>query len=188
MPRYKKSEWSGTKQQILLLHMKGMDGREIAKKMGVHEVTVSRNIKKEEFQRRKEKIEGEIQEQVRKRFADKALWAVDRISYMAKYGKPDDRIRFDACKEILYQVGCKPVDVVESRTRDYTPEEVQSAMLVMKEVETITNRLSTKKSPFVLEKKAEVESTIPPAPCPESSNSSDKLENNAESSGTTGNS
>lgn len=182
MPRYKKTEWSGTKQQILLLHMKGMEGREIAKKIGVHEVTVSRNIAKDEFQRRKEKIEGEIQDQVRKKFADKALWAVDRIAYMAKYGKPDDRIRFDACKEILYQVGCKPVEIVETRTRDYTPEEVQSAMLVMKEVETITNRLSTKKSPFVLEKKVEEIATIDPAPCHNSDNSKDKLENNAEPS------
>jgi len=46
----------------------------------------------------------------------------------------------------------------------------------MREVETITNRLSTKRSPFVLTKKAPEEITINPAPCQAADNSKDKLE------------
>lgn len=188
MARYKKGEWSGTKQKILLLHVEGKQQIEIAKELGKSVSTINEHIHTPEFDKRKKQLEEGIQEKVRSKFAAKGERAATVILNLMESGSGHDRLKFDAAKEVLYQIGCKPTEVIETRTRDYTPQEISSAMLIMKEVESISNRLSTRKSPFVLEKKVEAEITTDPAPCPESSKASDTSENNAESSGTTGNS
>jgi hypothetical protein len=157
--RYKKKEWSGTKQKILMLHMSGRTQPEIAEKMGVTVGAINKTVHLPKFVAREEGIKNNIRDMVSKRFSEKALWAADKLVKIAEKGSPEDRIRFDALKEILYQVGCKPIEVVETRTRDYTPDEVHSAMLVVKEMEMITNRLTKKKSKFTLEKVGE---EVPP--------------------------
>jgi predicted transcriptional regulator len=164
MGRYKKGEWSGTKQKILMLHVEGRTQKEIAEEVGLSACsTVNKHIHGEEFQKRKAKLEGEIQEKVRDLFAAKGKDAAWKLIEIMEKGKPEDRIKFDAAKEILYQIGCKPVEVIETRGRDYSPDEVKSAMLVVKEMETISNRLSSTRSKFVLDKV--VEGTPAPAPC-----------------------
>jgi len=171
MPRYKKGEWSGMKQKILLLHVEGKQQKEIAEILDKNPSTVCEHMQSPEFARRKEKLEIAIQEKVRNRFASQGMRAAEKILQLMETGSGHDRLKFDAAKEVLYQIGCKPTEVIETRTRDYTPQEINSAMLVMKEVETITQRLSTKRSPFIIEKKEEViedktGETTPSAPCP----------------------
>jgi hypothetical protein len=187
MARYKKGEWSGTKQKILMLHVEGKTQTEIAKELGKNSSTICEHIHRPEFEKRVAKLQEGIQEKVKNKFAGKGMRAAEKIVQIMESGSPEDRIRLDAAKEILYQIGCKPVEVVETRTRDYTPQEIQSAMLVMKEVETITERLGTRKSPFILEKKIEGEVTSPPAPCNSDVNTSSPEENSGESSSTPSN-
>lgn len=79
-----------------------------------------------------------------------------------KHGEPDERLRFDAAKEVLYQCGMKPVEVVENRNRDYTPEEIQSSLIVLKEVKEIEEKLSTQGSEFLLKKEDDLSSPSAP--------------------------
>jgi len=162
MGRYKKNEWSAKKQKILLLHIEGKTQGEIAKELGMKsQANIGVHMQSVEFQRRKDLMLTGIQEKVRDRFAAKYIRAVDKIIKIMDSGAGKQRLQFDAAKEILYQLGCKPVEVVETRKREYSPQEIQSAMLVMKEMETISNRLEKKKSRFVLDKHVE---ELPPVP------------------------
>jgi hypothetical protein len=103
-------------------------------------------------------------EKARKLFEDKAVEAAQKIISISQQGKPEERLQFDASKEILYQVGVKPIEVIETRKREYTPEEIESALEVTREIEAIADRLGKSKSQFLLE---ETTASLP-APVPTS--------------------
>lgn len=155
--------WNGTYQKILLNTLKGYDQPTIARRVGVTLRTVSIvqgkelfKIKLTDFQQRlNEKIADKIAnsvvaDQVRSLFAKNALPAARRIVRMTKRGLNGQRLQLDACREVLYQIGIKPIDVIEQVKREYTPAEVQSALVTLQEIESMTKRLGLKPSQFLI--------------------------------------
>ncbi len=150
MSRYKKSEWNGKYQRILIYAEKGASVDEIAKKEGMHPGSVYRIMNDPRFQTRRSVLEEKLGEKARAVFEAHAIQAAKKIVTIAKTGKSEDRIKFDAAKEVLYQVGVKPVEVIETRKREYSPEEVLSALAAVREIEAITNRVNDGGSKFIL--------------------------------------
>lgn len=152
-----KDNWSKKKEKILILHLKGRKLSEIAKETGLNSLGhISDIINSDEFKKRKTVYTKTAVEKVQERFGEYAEKAGRKLIDLAEKGTNKDRIKFEAVKEILHQIGCKPVNVVETRKRDYSPEEIQSAMVVMREIESISKRLATRKSKFILKKDEEV--------------------------------
>lgn len=162
--------WSGKYSKILMYYEQGVPIAEIAKRVNMNERSVYKVMEKDAFKERATEFEQGIVNKARVLFEAKALDAAKRVIKIMRSGTAKDRIRFDAAKEILYQVGLKPVDVVETRTREYTPEELKSALEVSREVEAITDRLSGRSSEFLLtdEPDAQALPSSPPAPVPDS--------------------
>jgi len=154
MPKFPKN-WNGKYQEILVMHQKGVSGKDIADKVGLNEATVCRIMKREVFQDKKEVLQKKINEKVLKIFESEAEMAARRLVRISKTGKPQDRIKLDASKEILYQVGVKPKEVIETITRNYTLEEVESAKKTMQETVELMKRLDSRTSRFVIPKQGE---------------------------------
>lgn len=151
MGRYRKHEWNGRYQRILLLYEQGKSLKEIAETVGMYPTSISKIIKKDKFIARRLEFEDKIIDKVRTSFEEKALSAAKKICDLAHSGKPEQRIQLEAAKEVLYQIGCKPPEVIETRRREYTPEELQSSLRVAREMEQIAEKLSEDKSPYVIE-------------------------------------
>lgn len=145
--------WNPRYEKILTMHIKGRKNYEIAKDIGLTPTSVSSIVSSDEFKKRKQALSMKVIDRVHEGFGEYAMTAVQKIIEIAESGKPDQRVQLDAAKEILYQIGCKPKEVVETITRQYTIEEVQSARKTISEVEEIMNRLGGAKSKFVLTSK-----------------------------------
>ena len=159
-----KKNWARTDNQIVLLAMKGKGPSEIAKELGYkdnHSV-ISKRMKTKELQDRITNIKETVADTVLQVFSHNARYAAKKIVKIAKKGTSKDRIQLDASKDILYMAGCKPVDVVETRTRDYTPEEIESAKKTASELVGITDRLFNKRSEFVLKGSRDESPPSPP--------------------------
>lgn len=118
-----------------------------------------------------------------------AFRAAKKVAGVMRKGTPQDRIRFDAAKDILERVGIKPAQIIETHERVYDPKEVQSASETLIELETHLARLSNNGSPYVLKAPQELledettgssqtdtgsmqENSIPPLEAPNPDNSS----------------
>jgi len=150
MAKYTKKEWKPEYQKILIYAEQGVPVKEIAEKVGMHPRYVYDVMKKDAFLAKQQEFEGKIIDKARKVFEEHAVTAAKKIVKIAKGGKSEDRIQLDASKEVLYQVGMKPVEVIETRQREYTPEELASMSKTALEVEEITNRLAVRDSSYVL--------------------------------------
>jgi len=140
-------------RRVTLMMGKGMSLAEIAEKIGLKDETrLNRIVKTGYFKEKWEKAGVKAAEQARLIFEANAKEAAEKIARLSRQGQNKDRIQFEASKEILYQVGCKPVEVIETRRRDYTPQEIESTLITVQEVEQITDRLSTGNNKFVLPK------------------------------------
>ena len=157
MAKYKKQDWKPEYQKILLLAEQGVPVKDIATSVNMHVNYVYEVMKKDKFIEKKLAFEEKIVDKARKVFEENAIKAAKRIVTIAERGKAEDRIRLDASKEVLYQVGMKPKEVIETIKREYTPEELASMSKVAIEVEEIADRLLTKNSRFVLEDKSKEE-------------------------------
>ena len=174
--RYKKGVWSGRNQKILTLVLKGYTYEQICKEVGLKDPSsICEIVNKDEFQRRKKDLQDSGHEKAREMFTQHATQAVEKILGIMQRGKAEERLQFDAAKEVLYQIGLKPVEVIETRGRDYTPQEVQSALIVMKETEEIADRLSSKASKFLVKKETAVPLVCPPSRPSEPLENSDLL-------------
>jgi len=101
--------------------------------------------------------------------------AVETVLRIMKEGTSAERIRYDAAKEILHIAGLKPVEIKDSsRDRDYTPEEITSALATIRELESITNRLSNKDSEYILTEPKKPKSRLPRSVSPATDESSSK--------------
>jgi hypothetical protein len=159
--RYERG-WSAVHQQVFKLRMiDGLAPREIAEKSGIPISRIRDILRTKKFIEHEDSTVGSAVEKARKLLENKLLRAVNKIVHIMDNGKPADRLRFDAAKEILYQCGMKPVEVIENRGRDYTPEELQSSLLVIKEVKEIEEKLSTQGSGFLLKRDAETPLSAP---------------------------
>ncbi len=153
MARYKRN-WSADHQRVFELYSVGVLPRDIMKKVGFCERKVRYIIRSKAFQERYNVVVTNAVGTARKALESKLCQAADVIVNIMLRGKPDERLKFDAAKEILYQCGMKPVEVVETRTRQYTPEEIQSSLTVIKEIENIEKKLSSESSKFLVQQDA----------------------------------
>jgi hypothetical protein len=160
MARYKKG-WSANHQTVFQLYIEGIEPKDIANRLKWDVDQVRRIINCVKFQELHAAVEKDSVAVARKKLEAKLIEAAQRIIRIMQVGKPDDRIRFEAAKEILYQCGMKPVEVVETRQREYTPEEIQSSLTVIKEVQAIEEKLSTQGSGFLLKPDAEASLSAP---------------------------
>ena len=147
--------WTELHQHVFKLNMSGLPPRDIAAKTGINIKKVYDIMRTKKFQAHEEKLVGTAVEKARKMFEHRLEMAVNKIIDIMRKGKPDERLKFDAAKEVLYQCGMKPVEVVETRTRQYTPEEIQSSLTVIREVQAIEEKLSTQGSGFLIKRDAE---------------------------------
>jgi len=63
---------------------------------------------------------------------------------------PKERLRFDVARDILDRVGLKAVDIIETREKKYSPEEIMAMHATMLEIESITTRLNNQNSRFLI--------------------------------------
>lgn len=89
-------------------------------------------------------------EQARAVFMAAAVGAARQVVWLSTRGEPTDSIKLRACQDILDRAGLKPVEVVETRERVYSPEEVIHARKVLEETQAIITRLSNQSSPYIL--------------------------------------
>ncbi len=171
--------WSKDHQIIFKLYIAGYTPGEICKetKFGIDKV---RNIiRTDKFQSHHTDVVKNSVDSARKLLEGKLVEAAGQIVRIMKVGKPDQRLKFDAAKEILYQCGMKPIDVIETRGREYTPEEIKSSLTVIKEVQSIEEKLSTYGSDYLV-KNTEREET--PVAAPVTADTKDSLSNSEETS------
>jgi len=148
--KYKKSGWTPEYRKILILHQEGLPVKEIAEKVNMTVKYVYEIMKKDKFLEKKKELETKIIDKARAVFEEHAVKAAKRIVQIADRGKAEDRIKLDASKEVLYQVGMKPIEVIETRKREYTPEELTSMSKTLIEVEEVADRLAARDSKFIL--------------------------------------
>jgi hypothetical protein len=162
MARYKKG-WSAAHQKVFKMTAEGYLPGEIAKKLEFGIDKVRNIIRSEKFQENHTAVIKNSVDTARKALEGRLVEAAGQIIRIMKTGKPEERLKFDAAKEILYQCGMKPVEVVETRTRQYTPEEIQSSLTVVKEIQTIEEALAAKSSEFLVKQEADEPLLIPTA-------------------------
>lgn len=157
MGRYKRG-WSAVHQQVFNLRViQGLATREISEKTGIPAGRLHDMMRTKLFLEHEDTTIGSAVEKARALFESKLLRAVDKIVHIMDNGKPEERLRYDAAKEILYQCGMKPVEVIETRGRVYSPEEVQSSLNVVKEIQAIEEKLSTHGSGFLVTHKPDTQ-------------------------------
>jgi hypothetical protein len=151
-------------KRILKLVEEGKTPKEVADQLKMDYTWVCKILKKPAFIAATASIYANAAEAARAIFEKSAVDAAAKIVNISKSGKPDSRVQLDAAKEILYQIGLKPVEVIETRGRDYTPEEIQSSLTVMKEVQAIEEKLSTLGSGFLVQ--SDTDDTVPSLSAP----------------------
>lgn len=144
-------------KKILKLVQDGAGPREIADQLKMDYTWVCRILKKPEFIAATTSIYEDATSVVRQIFERCAVEAAVKITKIAQHGKPESRVQLDAAKEVLYQLGIKPVEVIETRGRVYTPEEIQSSLNVVKEIQAIEEKLSTQGSGFLVSHKPDTQ-------------------------------
>lgn len=176
MGRYKKGEWSGSYQRIMILAESGMKHRDIATKVGLSESRISRIIHDDRFTERREDYKEKAEAEIYEKFAAVTGDAADKIISIMSKGNSKLRIQLDAAKDILNYAGHKPKEQIEHVTNNYTIEDANSAKKVIEEIQGLTSRLTSTPSRFLLgdkddsdktkEAKPEdtVEGTIAPSP------------------------
>lgn len=162
-PHYTK--WKPTAITVLKCYLDGKTAVETAKIARVTPTRVTDIASHPNFKAVLENMKEKAVDKARKIFEEHAEAAARRIVTLAEEGKTGDRLRFEASKEILYQIGCKPVEEVRDlTTKTYTPEEIASARKVLLEVENIEMRLGKVRSRFLLNTSPVQDTTIDTSP------------------------
>ncbi len=143
--------WKAKYTKILVYAEKGLGPKEISEKVKMNEKHIGRIMNRPDFLLKRNKIEGDAIDAARELFKAHVSEAVMKVVNTMRKGKSEERLQYDAAKEILYQVGLKPAEIIETRRREYTTEEMESALSVTREVEEITKRLSCETSNFLVE-------------------------------------
>lgn len=163
LDKYNERNWRPEYTVILLETHRGAPLLEIAQKvrMAPQSVTAVRNSTY--FLNKLAALQTKVIEKVTEKRAvqlttDKARDVITKAAFTAarkmviisKRGTPDQRVQYDACKDILDRAGLRPIEVIETRERVYSPEEMAHARTILKESEEIMARLNNHASPFVL--------------------------------------
>ena len=153
--RYKKGEWSGSYQKILILAEEGVMHKDIAKKVGLSTSRVSQIVHDERFIKRREDYKEKAEQEIYEKFAAVTGDAADKIIHIMNKGNAKLRIQLDAAKDILNYAGHKPKEQVEHVTNNYTIEDANSAKQVIEEIRGLQHKLMDKDSRFLLGDKDE---------------------------------
>ena len=151
MSRYVRG-WSAEHQKVYLMYSEGKDIQQIDEKLQIGKERIRTIIRSKQFQTYHKRSEKCAVETARKVFESRLIEAAGKIIRLMQKGKMHEKLQFDAAKEILYQCGMKPADVIETRTRQYTPEEAASALKVVKEIQSIEENLATQGSGFLIKR------------------------------------
>jgi len=160
-------KWTKDHTKMLVLTHKSTPAEEIGKILGVSVRTVQWTQAKPEFRQKLESMADKVAQKLlqetntevdslskaRDELQKCALTMARKLKRLAKKGESKDRLQLDACKDILDRAGLKPVEVIETRERQYSPEEIQSALSAIKELEHLTLRLGKQDSKFVISDK-----------------------------------
>jgi len=153
IPIIREPKWDLRKQKILRLDLQGHNQTDIARRMGLKSSSpICRLQQNPDYKTRLADAKRSAIEKVQSVFEKEAVLAAEKICRLAKNGKGEDRIQLDACRDILDRSGCKPIQVIETRQRAYSPQEVESAKKTLSELEESIIRLERKDSIFVLKR------------------------------------
>jgi hypothetical protein len=152
--------WSKDHQRVFKLYLGGLTPAEIVKETGLELPRVRVIIDTDKFRELHQQVMSNSVGEARKLLESRLVEAATKILRIMKQGKPDERLQYDAAKEVLYQCGMKPVEVIEARGRNYTPEEIQSSLNTAKEIQAIEEKLSTQGSGFLIKRDAEPSSPV----------------------------
>lgn len=149
--------------KVLLYAYRGMSVKDIAKELKLPSKYI-RSIRYSSVFKRKLESLGEhiskkiIEVEANSTALSRARMAILEGSYKAAItvieislvGTEKDKTKLAACIDILDRAGLKPREVVETVSRQYTPEEIQSMNKTLSEVEKVTKRLTNQDSHFIL--------------------------------------
>lgn len=144
-------KWNLKYQRILMYSEKGMSNTEIGTKLSLSPFTVSHIKGSDEFLIRQTNFRRSVIEQVQGVFEKRAKNAAKQVCDLMKSGTSADKVKLEAAKDILDRIGYKPIEIVETRKREYTPQEVLSALSTVHELETTMDRLDKRSSRYVLD-------------------------------------
>ena len=155
--------WKNAYDKIVIFAYRRWPNERIAKRLSMAVATIARIRKSPIFVAKSTAYKNEVLARAADREAErtvtdkarlilekKALQAARTIAKLMKEGTSKDRLRFDVCKEILHLNGIKPVEVVETRDRAYTPEEIASAAETIRQMLEMKNRLSKPEDAYLL--------------------------------------
>jgi hypothetical protein len=153
--------WKPIHTKMVKMRMEGSSLGQIAEKANVSKGMVAFIVKSPYFQERLDACKAAKEEGVaiiKQNFLKEAkdlldrnlVPAAQRIVELSQYGESKDRIQLDAAQAILDRAGLAKHTVVEEVSRNYTPEEIASARKTILEMESITARVTTTQSRFVL--------------------------------------
>lgn len=160
-------------QKALLLIAKGEKDEDVSVAVGMTQRWVQKIKGSEWFSKKLEAIHQKQQNmvavsQANKQIREKARDTIDkaaqkaaltmvRIASNKRIKGPDGyaslqekKLMYDAARDILDRAGLKAVEVIETRERHYSPEEIQKAHSTLMELEQVIKRLSSDHSTYLL--------------------------------------
>lgn len=155
--------WNAKHTRVLLAAFRGKSNKEIAFDLKLKTSTIQHMRCQPYFRQRLQAMANQmLTEQVKRSVSENVssaarlklekaqVSAALKIIRLMRKGKNEDRMQFEAAKDILDRTGLKAIEVIETRERNYTPEEVERAKTTLSEVENIIMRLENKDSSFLL--------------------------------------
>lgn len=167
------STWTSKHTKLLTGTYKGLNDEDLAETIG-WKISTIRNYRNQPYFRERlqalsnqalkeviaKDIETTVNGRARVKLENAQNEAVNKIIRLMRKGEMKDRLQFEAAKDILDRTGLKAVEVIETRERPYTPEEVERAKTTLVEVDTIITRLQNKDSSFLLARQRRVDTPV----------------------------
>jgi len=99
-----------------------------------------------------EAIDTDAVKEAREEIGRSAVEAAKTIVWISKNGEVEDKMRFEAAKDILDRAGVRAPELVKQQReeRSYSPEEVAKAREILAESEAIVKRLINTPNRFVI--------------------------------------
>lgn len=176
--------WTTTHTKIMILVSRNTPTVDIAKEVGTSPAVISKIRTSNKFLDKLTAYNNRILEKLADKESTRAttdkareillnhsISAARKLIYMARTKNldPKHRLKFDVCRDILDRAGLKAVDVVETRERASSPEELESMKKTLLELDLITQRLSNQSSQFLITRTGELST----------SSNTDKLSDNS---------
>lgn len=176
--KYELVRWTRNCTRILQLAYSGHSDEHIASRVGVSVLAVKQlrgsqlfrehmfNLTRSELKLTAEKCSNQTLIEAARDILEKAsIDAASKVKAIMQKGQPNQRLQFDACKDILDRAGLNKKETIQHLIRQYTPEEIKSALETLKEVEEVSQRMSNQQSQYVLKNDVEVaETTLAESP------------------------